>query len=77
MIMRHGLKMRFKKVVSISVAANSVRNLILRQQFAKVFLDLDFNKKTIINVDETWLGMSDFRRRKWRFPGTTNSVPKA
>ena len=30
--------------------------------------------KTIINVDETWLGMSDFRRRKWQAPGTNNSV---
>ena len=77
MIMRHELKMRFKKVVPISVAANSVSKFILRQQFAKVFLDLDFNKKTIINVDEIWLGMSDFTRRKWRFSGTSNSVPKA
>ena len=29
-----------------------------------------------LNVDETWLGMSDFRRTKWPRPGTTNSVPK-
>ena len=32
--------------------------------------------KTILNVDESWIGMSDFRRRKWQAPGTTNSVPK-
>ena len=30
---------------------------------------------TVINVDETWLGMTDFRRMKWREKGTTNSVP--
>jgi transposase len=29
-----------------------------------------------LNIDETWLGMSDFRRRKWQVKGTTNSVPK-
>ena len=38
------------------------KNLILRQQFAKAFMELDLKKKVIINVDETWLGMSDFRR---------------
>ena len=25
-------------------------------------------------MDESWLGMADFRRRKWKVPGTTNSV---
>jgi hypothetical protein len=29
-----------------------------------------------LNIDETWLGMSDFRRMKWQVPGTTNSVAK-
>lgn len=30
--------------------------------------------KIIVNVDETWIGQTDFRRRKWRVPGTTNSM---
>ena len=30
--------------------------------------------KRIINVDETWVGMQDFRRRKWKPHGSTNSV---
>ena len=33
-------------------------------------------KQVIINVDETWLGMSDFRRCKWRSPCSGNSVAK-
>ena len=33
----------------------------------------DFEGYTILNVDETWLGMADFRRRKWKVHGTTNS----
>ena len=68
--------MRFKRVKSISLTANSVRNLILRQQFALAFLKLDLSKKIIINVDETWIGMADFRRRKWCLPRSTNSVPQ-
>ena len=30
---------------------------------------------TFLNVDETWLGMSDYRRMKWREKGTSNAVP--
>lgn len=30
----------------------------------------------MINVDESLLGQSDFRRRKWMVPGTSNSVAK-
>ena len=30
--------------------------------------------KTLLNLDESWLGMTDFRRRKWKSAGTTNSV---
>jgi len=40
------------------------------------FLKQDFLKTTIINVDETWLGMSDFRRMRWAPIGKSNSVPK-
>ena len=35
------------------------------------FLDLDFKNKNVINIDETWLGMSDFRKRHWR-PNKSN-----
>ena len=30
----------------------------------------------IINVDETWLGMTDFRRQKWRPYGDGNFIPR-
>jgi hypothetical protein len=30
----------------------------------------------VINVDESLLGQSDFRKRKWMVPGTSNSVAK-
>ena len=28
----------------------------------------------IINVDETWINQADFRRRKWRRKGESNSI---
>ena len=39
-------------------------------------INLMFDGKRILNIDQTWLGMSDFRRMKWRAKGTTNSVPQ-
>ena len=36
------------------------------------FIELMKKGKTILNIDETWLGMTDFRRMKWREKGTSN-----
>ena len=30
------------------------------------FLELDWRNKNVINIDETWLGMTDFRKMHWR-----------
>ena len=38
-------------------------------------LDKDHKQRVYLNIDETWLGMSDFRRMKWQAPDSTNSVP--
>jgi len=73
-IMREDLDMKYRKVVPISIHGNSVKNLVLRQQFAISLTRLLQDGKIILNADESWLGMSDFRRRKWQAPNTTNSV---
>jgi hypothetical protein len=39
-------------------------------------MTLNLKKKTIINIDETWLGMTDFRNMSWALPGRSNSVKK-
>ena len=40
------------------------------------YLKLDLKNKTIINIDETWLGMSDFTRMKWKPYGAPNTTCK-
>ena len=37
-------------------------------------IEKDHKTRVFLNIDETWLGICDFRRRKWRAQGTTNSV---
>jgi hypothetical protein len=75
-IMKEELDLRYKKISPISWQGNSDRNKILRQQFAQTLLEVDISKKTIINIDESWLGKSDFRRFSWSLRGVTNSVPQ-
>ena len=75
-VLREELDMRYRKIKTVSLHSNSEKNLVLRQRWALEFLAQARRKNVFLNVDETWLGMSDFRRRKWQAPGTTNSVPK-
>ena len=75
-IMKKDLGMRFKKIQSVSVRTNSEKNLVLRQQFAVNLIQVLNSGKRVLNVDQTWLGMSDFRKMKWRPKDSTNSIPK-
>ena len=67
--------MRYKRIKPVSLHLNSAKNLILRQQFALKLIDLFKRNKIIISIDETWLGMTDFRKMKWNQKGQSNSVP--
>jgi hypothetical protein len=73
-VFRQEMGLKFRKIKLISHQANSERNLVLRQQFGLKMLELLAQKKNIINVDETWLSSTFFQRRKWKLPGTTNSM---
>ena len=64
-IMKEDLSLQYKRISPISWQGNSDRNKILRQQFAQALLNVDITKKTIINIDESWIGKSDFRRFSW------------
>ena len=69
--------MRYRKIKEVSPNANSEKNLVLRQRFAMELIKIFQEKKIILTLDETWLGMTDFRRMKWRASHTTNSVGKS
>jgi hypothetical protein len=49
--------------------------LILRQQWAIVYLGILKSKKRVINIDESWVGQMDFTRQIWAPKYTTHSIP--
>ena len=40
------------------------------------YLKGDVRSKVIINIDETWLNVSDFSKMKWGFKGRKNNISK-
>ena len=66
--------MKYRKVKHVPLGANTDRNMILRQRWVMAVINKDHKFRVYLNIDETWLGMSDFRRMKWQAPGTTNSI---
>ena len=74
-MMSKDLDMSYARIKNISLRGNSVNNLIMRQRFAIKMLSLTQKKTIFINMDETWLDQSDYRRMKWRPKHSTNSMP--
>ena len=59
------LDYRYRFLRPSSLESNSERCLVLRQQFSLRLLQWLKSKPRLINIDESWLGMSDFRRAAW------------
>ena len=65
-VLRHHLKMRFRKVKRTPFAGNTDKSLALRHLCAKQIIKLMEAGKRLVNIDESWLSDTDLRRRKWR-----------
>jgi hypothetical protein len=73
-VLHKDLDMKFTRIRSIDFQGNSQRSLVVRQKYAKKMLGLIDEGKTILNVDQSWLNMLDFRHRKWVVRGQRNSL---
>ena len=72
--MKEELDLSYRPLKRIAFQANSARCLILRKLYAETMIALLFKGKRIINVDETWVNLKNYRRRRWRKRGVVNSV---
>ena len=65
-VLRHDLGLRFRKVKTIPYQGNMQRCLVLRQKYALTMIEILLSGKRVLNIDETFLISTDFRRCKWR-----------
>ena len=64
-IIKHDLKLSFRKVRRLPWHANSERALVLRQRYALQMIELLKKGKRIINLDESWLSDQKYSNRMW------------
>ena len=72
--MKNNVGLTYRKLSRIEIHANSAKNIILRQRFGKLLIDLLSQGKRVINIDETWINEKDFRRKCWRQRYVSNTV---
>ena len=73
-VMKGKFRLSFRRVKRVVKAGNSERNLVLRSLYAQKMLAVLEQGKHVVNVDESWLPETDFRRRRWATKGGHNSM---
>ena len=71
--MKTELDMSYRKIFKIAPTANSEMSKILRQQSAIEFLKLASTRTRWISIDESFIGMANYGRRKWQKLGNPES----
>ena len=75
-IMRRELRLRFKKIKPLVPQTNRLRCVLCRQQYAMTMLEALASGKRVINVDESWLSSTVFKRYSWAKKGKSNVRPE-
>ena len=64
-IMRRELGLRFKKIKPLAPQTNRLRNVVCRMRYAMMMLEVLSCGMRVINVDESWLSSTHFKRYSW------------
>ena len=72
-MLKKQFKLSYKKVTFIPFQGNSERCKVLRSIYAQKILPLYHQGDIIYNVDESWIDVSDNRRRRWSRRGVSNT----
>ena len=67
----------YRRIKRVAFVGNSERNKVLRSLYAQKMLQVYRQGRHVVNIDETWLSESDFRRRSWSTRGQVFSMPEA
>ena len=73
MVLKEHLKLKYCRIRDQAMQVNSPLNIHKRQAWAETFLRKDVQNKVILNMDESWLDKTDYRRMSWSKIGQQNS----
>ena len=74
--MRKCHNMSYTQVKFLNAKANCPRSLVVRSLYARKLLEYLKQDFRVLNIDESFLDVCDFRRRRWARKDESNSQPK-
>ena len=72
--MKDNFQMRYRKIKRTAATCNSLKNIMLRHHYAKFLTNILLEGKRVLNIDESWIGATDFRRQKWSRKSEPDSI---
>ena len=73
-ILKTQFRLSYRRIKRVPLQGNSERCLVLRHLYAKCMLQIYDEGKHVINIDESWIPQTDFRRRCWWTRRQNNSM---
>ena len=73
-VLKKNFKLSFRSIKRVSSCGDSDSNKVLRSLFAQKMLQLYAQSTHVVNIDESWIPCSDFRRSCWGPRGASNSM---
>ena len=71
--MKDKFRLSWKKIKRVSSPGNSERCKVLRHLYAREMLAIYDSNKHVVNIDESWMSVSDFRASSWNYTGSDNN----
>jgi len=63
--MKQEFRLSYRRVKRVAHAGNSERCKVLRHLYARKMFQLYSEGAHVVNIDESWIPVSDFRKRCW------------
>ena len=73
-VLKKQFDLSYKRIKRVQGVGDSERNKVLRSLFAQKMLQLYAQGAHVVNIDESWIPCSDFRRSCWGPRGAGNTM---
>ena len=75
-VLKKKFRFSFRRVKRVAHVGNSEKNRVLRHLYARKMLKIYSDGAHVINIDESWVPVTDFRSHCWNRSSENNSLPE-